>query len=89
MENRWQRRYATSTIFPKPDLMKISQIFQAYLSSSNQMGLSYDEVQRILRSQNVNVSFDQLVKTVQELCDAGRLYTTIDDEHYCTTSDEY
>jgi hypothetical protein len=65
------------------------QVFQAYLSSNNQTGLGYSEVQRILANQNVSISFEQLVRTVQELCDAGRLYTTIDDEHYCTTSDEF
>lgn len=56
---------------------------------SRQEGLKYDEVLRILKGQGLNLSYDQLVKTVDQLCNDGRLYTTIDEEHYRPTTDEW
>ncbi len=74
------------------DLLLISclQIFAAYQSGPRDgAGLKYDEVMNILKRKGVNINFDQLVRGVQQLCNDGRLYTTIDDEHFLPTSDEY
>eukprot|EP01040_Poterioochromonas_malhamensis_P007584 gene7584-8187_t len=65
-------------------------IFAAYQSGPRDgAGLKYDEVMNILKRKGVNINFDQLVRGVQQLCNDGRLYTTIDDEHFLPTSDEY
>lgn len=44
---------------------------------------------QVLKRKGVNINLDQLVKGVQQLCDDGRLYTTIDDMHLLPTADEY
>jgi ribosomal protein L20 len=63
-----------------------SQIFNAYLGGAKyQAGLSYDQVLSSLKQQGININLDQLCKGVAQLCEDGRLYTTIDDEHYKPT----
>jgi hypothetical protein len=69
-------------IFPR------RQIFTAYLSCTTPIGYGFQEVLDVLKQGGVHITFDQLVRGVQELCDAGRLYTTTDEEHYLTTGSE-
>lgn len=65
-------------------------VFNAYRSGgSRQEGMHYGEVIQVLRSKGINISQDQLIRTVSQLCNDGRLYTTIDEEHYRPTIDEY
>jgi hypothetical protein len=64
-------------------------VFKAYLTAIDRRdGLKFDEAMRILKSQGIMISMDQLVKAVDTLCNEGRLYTTIDDEHYKPTTEE-
>jgi hypothetical protein len=55
----------------------------------SQAGLSYHDALALLKQKNINISMDQLHRGVQQLCEDGRLYTTIDDEHYRPTSEEF
>lgn len=65
-------------------------VYEAYLKGAHsQTGLSYHDALTVLRQKNININQDQLVRAVQSLCEDGRLYTTIDDEHYRPTSDDY
>jgi hypothetical protein len=54
-----------------------------------QTGLHNQEVLQILKRQGHSITLDQLIRTVQQLCEDGRLYTTIDDEHYKPTQADY
>jgi hypothetical protein len=51
--------------------------------------MSYEDVMRVLKSQGHNIGIDKLMAGVMQLCEDGRLYTTIDDNHYRPTTDEY
>jgi replication factor A2 len=65
-------------------------IFNAYASNINQdTGIRLDEVLAILKSKGIIISFEQLTKGVEQLCNDGRLYTTIDEEHHRATGEEY
>jgi replication factor A2 len=65
-------------------------VFNAYRAgASRQEGLHYGEVQQVLRSNGINISQDQLVRVVVKLCNNGRLYTTIDEEHYRPTVEDF
>lgn len=66
-------------------------VFNAYLigSRGNQAGLSYHEALQALERQGLKIGRDQLVASVQQLCNEGRLYTTLDDEHYGPTVDDF
>jgi replication factor A2 len=66
-------------------------IFKAYLKGmNNQAGLSYQEALYHAHNLGANaLTMPQLIQGVQQLCEDGRLYTTIDDEHYRPTSDEF
>ena len=58
-------------------------------SRGNQAGLSYHEALQALERQGLKIGRDQLVASVQQLCNEGRLYTTLDDEHYGPTVDDF
>jgi len=51
--------------------------------------MSFAEVAYVLKSQGLHISLDKLNQGVQQLCEDGRLYTTIDDQHYRPTSVDY
>lgn len=58
------------------------QVYTAYLSGgSRQEGLHNSEVMRILRGNGVTISQEQMIRIADQLCDDGRLYTTVDEEH--------
>lgn len=66
----------------------IQQIYQAYLQGVNNLeGLSFERAFNVLQSMNVRITMDQLRRGAQQLCEDGRLYTTIDDEHYRPTAE--
>lgn len=56
---------------------------------NNQTGLSFTEVLQILKSRGIVITKDQLVRVVSQLCEEGRLYTTIDEEYYRPTTEDY
>jgi len=65
-------------------------IFSAYASNINQdIGMRYEEVMATLKSRGITISFDQLTKGVEQLCNDGRLYTTIDEDHHRATGEDY
>jgi len=51
-------------------------------------GLAYQNALMLLQKRNINISMDQLVRTVSQLCDDGRLYSTIDENHYRPTGED-
>jgi hypothetical protein len=56
---------------------------------NTQAGLRFTDALALLKKKGVNITQDQLIRGVQHLCDEGRLYTTIDDEHYKPTTDDF
>uniref|UniRef100_A0A7S3GU06 Replication protein A C-terminal domain-containing protein n=1 Tax=Spumella elongata TaxID=89044 RepID=A0A7S3GU06_9STRA len=66
-------------------------IYQAYTgrSSANQEGLPLQAALQILRTKGVNLQPHELLNHVRQLCDDGRLYSTIDDEHHKPTSEDF
>ena len=42
-----------------------------------------------LRTQNVSLQPHELMSHVRQLCDDGRLYSTVDDEHHKPTSEDF
>eukprot|EP01039_Chlorochromonas_danica_P000284 gene284-303_t len=63
-------------------------IYQAYLQGAHSLeGLSFERTFNVLQSMNVRITMDQLRRGAQQLCEDGRLYTTIDDEHYRPTAE--
>ena len=67
------------------------QIYQAYTGrgSANQEGLPLQSALQILRTKGVNLQPHELLNHVRQLCDDGRLYSTIDDEHHKPTSEDF
>ena len=64
-------------------------VYSEYLGlGSDSGGLPYDTVLHKLQRKNVNMSMEQLMRTVQQLCDDGRLYSTIDENHYRPTGED-
>lgn len=51
--------------------------------------MRYDEVMAALKSRGIVISLDQLTKGVEQLCNDGRLYTTIDEDHHRATGEDY
>jgi hypothetical protein len=43
----------------------------------------------ILRSKGINMQPQELMQHVRQLCDDGRLYSTVDDEHHKPTSEDF
>lgn len=68
----------------------VDDIFRAYMTGiDNQTGLSFSEVLQILKNRGIMITKDQLVRVVSQLCEEGRLYTTIDEEYYRPTTEDY
>lgn len=44
---------------------------------------------QILRGKGLNLQPQELMNHVRQLCDDGRLYSTIDDEHHKPTSEDF
>ncbi len=65
------------------------QVYSAYLGlGSDSGGLHYNTVLDKLTRQGVALNMDGLMRTVAQLCDDGRLYSTIDENHYRPTGDD-
>lgn len=60
-------------------------MYQAYVAQANSGGLSFQNALRNIQNSGTNISMDQLMRTVSQLCDDGRLYSTIDENHYLPT----
>jgi len=75
----------------EPSFSYAPQIYQAYTgrSSANQEGLPLQAALQILRTKGVNLQPHELLNHVRQLCDDGRLYSTIDDEHHKPTSEDF
>ena len=72
-------------------MVSAQQIYQAYTGrgSANQEGLPLQSALQILRTKGVNLQPHELLNHVRQLCDDGRLYSTIDDEHHKPTSEDF
>lgn len=58
-------------------------------SAENQEGLHMSAALAALRAKGVNMQPHELMNHVRQLCDDGRLYSTIDDEHHKPTSEDF
>lgn len=73
-----------------PATMVYEDVFNAYrVGASRQEGMHYGEILQVLRGKGVNLNQEMLIRVVQQLCNDGRLYTTIDEEHYRPTVDDF
>lgn len=64
----------------------IETVYDIYRTSgANEVGLAIQDVSRILKSKGSNIPFDKLQLYVARLCDDGRLYTSVDEDHHCPT----
>ncbi len=67
----------------------VAQVYSAYLGlGSDSGGLHYNTVLDKLQRKGVSLTFEQLTRTVAQLCDDGRLYSTIDENHYRPTGED-
>ena len=55
----------------------------------NQEGLHMQQALDSLRSNGINMQPHELMNHVRQLCDDGRLYSTVDDEHHKPTSEDF
>ena len=51
-------------------------------------GPANDVMLAMLNNSGLNINMNQLRACVSQLCDDGKLYTTIDDEHYKPTTED-
>jgi hypothetical protein len=67
------------------------QVYQAYTGRGpdNQEGLHMNAALSILRGKGINMQPQELMQHVRQLCDDGRLYSTVDDEHHKPTSEDF
>lgn len=58
-------------------------------NTKSEEGLSVANVLGILRARGVNIQPNNLVAVIRQLCDDGRLYSTMDEDHHKPTSEDY
>ena len=58
-------------------------------SKGSQQGLHLQDVLGVLRGKGINMQSHELVNFVHVLCDEGKLYSTVDDNHHKPTSEDY
>eukprot|EP01038_Epipyxis_sp_PR26KG_P005531 gene5531-7648_t len=68
----------------------IYKVFSDLSSNNNDpVGITYTDVLQYLTVKGNRVSLEQLRKAVLELSNDGRIFSTIDDDHYLPTSNDY
>jgi hypothetical protein len=65
------------------------QVYQVYTGRGDTEGLHMGAALNALRGKGVNMQPHDLMNHVRQLCDDGRLYSTIDDEHHKPTSEDF
>lgn len=69
--------------------LNFEQVYAVYSSKAFPDGMHLKYALRALHAKGVHMQPHVLLECVRELCDDGRLYSTIDDEHHKCTCDDF
>jgi hypothetical protein len=52
-------------------------------------GLHVHQLMALMRTKGINLAQEQVMQHVRQLCDDGKLYTTLDDDHHKPTCEDF